>query len=97
MKTLPLQGDLVTFPANTKIWCIDLQSTIQFDENLICKVSRTLAGKRSVFLKRKTLRFNLPEFDSALKDAAGDFGPVAIDHLEPYVSLHTQELTLTHS
>lgn len=78
-------GSYATFPANTPIWSIDLQETVQIDKELIVQIGASCLPKcEDYFVTKMILLFNLPGCIPGLVETKNEFGPVNEKYLTPY-------------
>lgn len=62
-------GDYAKLPANTYVWCVDLQRTISFEKDEIFKIThKTLPESDGYFAKLQLVLFNIPGYIPGIDD-----------------------------
>ena len=71
---MSLIGKYYTIPANTELFCIEVQENIRFSKDIIVEITNTCVPNIDlIFVKRKQLLFNIIGFIPCLIDAGGKF------------------------
>ncbi len=71
---MSLIGKYYTIPANTELFCIEVQENIRFSKDIIVEITNTCVPNIDLmFVKRKQLLFNMIGFIPCLIDAGGKF------------------------